>query len=261
MNWQLTEQIEERRKLRNRIENEARVDIKLKDYEAEKRAIEIDRDLEYARIDQTRAIEIRKAEQAAQIEAEKSRLAKEREEIELAKSAKSKDGFTPEDYDAVAEKFAAEGQDELATQARAEAAQLRHKAHVGKLTQAHNASLKTLVEKYPDLKNPESSLYKRVDQTLKSRPALFTYAEGISDAIEACAAHESATRATQLEKELADVKQRLADTEKKLHPTSGGPSSLSAGDGSFNRLPADRQFAELRKQAMAADRAGENFLG
>ncbi len=69
---QLTEQIEQRRKLRNKIENEARVDIKLKDYEAEKRAIEIDRDLEYARIDQARAIEIRKAEQAAQIEAEKS---------------------------------------------------------------------------------------------------------------------------------------------------------------------------------------------
>lgn len=69
---QLTEQIEERRRLRNRIENEARIDIKLKDYEAEQRALEIDRDLEYARIDQTRAIEIRKAAQAAEIEAERS---------------------------------------------------------------------------------------------------------------------------------------------------------------------------------------------
>lgn len=69
---QLTEQIEERRKLRNRIENEARIDIKQKDYEAEQRALEIDRDLEYARIDQTRAIEIRKAAQAAEIEAERA---------------------------------------------------------------------------------------------------------------------------------------------------------------------------------------------
>jgi uncharacterized membrane protein YqiK len=69
---QLTEQIEERRKTRNRIENEARIDIKLKDYEAESRAIEIDRDLEYARIDQARAIEIRKAVQAAEVETEKS---------------------------------------------------------------------------------------------------------------------------------------------------------------------------------------------
>lgn len=68
----LTEEIEERRKARNRIENEARIDIKLKDYEAESRALEIDRDLEYARIDQARAIEIRKAAQQAEIEAERS---------------------------------------------------------------------------------------------------------------------------------------------------------------------------------------------
>ena len=68
----LTEEIEERRKLRNRIENEARIDIKLRDYEAEQRALEIDRDLEYARIDQARAIEIRKATQQAEVEAERS---------------------------------------------------------------------------------------------------------------------------------------------------------------------------------------------
>jgi uncharacterized membrane protein YqiK len=69
---QLTEQIEERRKLRNRIENDARIDIKQKDYESEQRALEIDRDLEYARIDQTRSIQIRKAVQLAEIEAEVS---------------------------------------------------------------------------------------------------------------------------------------------------------------------------------------------
>ena len=69
---QLTEQIEDRRKTRNRIENEARIDIKQSDYEAEQRALEIDRDLEYARIDQTRAIEIRKATQSAEIESERS---------------------------------------------------------------------------------------------------------------------------------------------------------------------------------------------
>ena len=71
----LTEEIEDHRRTRNRIENEARIDIKLRDYEAEQRALEIDRDLEYARIDQTRAIEIRKATQAAEIEVERSQSA------------------------------------------------------------------------------------------------------------------------------------------------------------------------------------------
>ena len=69
---QLTQEIEDRRRIRNRIENEARIDIKLKDFEAEQRAIEIDRNLEYARIDQLRDIESRRAAQLASIEEEKS---------------------------------------------------------------------------------------------------------------------------------------------------------------------------------------------
>jgi len=69
---QLTQQVEERRKLRNRIENDSRLEIKLKDYETEQRAIEIDRDLEYARIDQSRDIEARRAAQLAAIEEERS---------------------------------------------------------------------------------------------------------------------------------------------------------------------------------------------
>lgn len=63
---------EERRKLRNQIENEAKVQIKTRDFEAEQRVIEIDRDMEYVRIDQTRDIENKKAQQAALIEAERS---------------------------------------------------------------------------------------------------------------------------------------------------------------------------------------------
>jgi uncharacterized membrane protein YqiK len=69
---QLTQEIEERRKLRSRIENDTRLEIKLKDYETEQRAIEIDRDLEYARIDQARDIEARRAAQLAAIEDERS---------------------------------------------------------------------------------------------------------------------------------------------------------------------------------------------
>lgn len=69
---QLTEQIEERRKLRNRIENEARVEIALRDYEAEQRELQIARDLEYARIAQQKDIETRKAAQLAEIEDERT---------------------------------------------------------------------------------------------------------------------------------------------------------------------------------------------
>ncbi|MBX3582273.1 MAG: hypothetical protein KF810_10275 [Rhizobiaceae bacterium] len=68
----IVKETEERRKLRNQIENETKVQIKLRDFEAEQRVIEIDRDLEYVRIEQTRDIEAKKAQQAAAIEAERS---------------------------------------------------------------------------------------------------------------------------------------------------------------------------------------------
>jgi len=64
----IVKETEERRRLRNEIENSTRVQIKLRDFEAEQRVIEIERDLEYARLDQHRDIEARRAEQVSKIE-------------------------------------------------------------------------------------------------------------------------------------------------------------------------------------------------
>lgn len=68
----IVRETEERRKLRNQIENETRVQIKTRDFEAEQKVLLIDRDLEFVRIEQARDIETRKAQQSAEIEAEKS---------------------------------------------------------------------------------------------------------------------------------------------------------------------------------------------
>lgn len=68
----IVKETEERRKLRNQIENETKVQIKLRDFEAEQRVIEIDRDLEYVRLEQARGIEAKKAQQVAAIEAERA---------------------------------------------------------------------------------------------------------------------------------------------------------------------------------------------
>ncbi len=69
---QLTQQIEAGRRLRNDIENETRIAIKSRDFEAEQRALEIDRDLEYARLEHSRDVERRKAQQQAEIEDNRS---------------------------------------------------------------------------------------------------------------------------------------------------------------------------------------------
>ncbi|SEM36081.1 Uncharacterized membrane protein YqiK, contains Band7/PHB/SPFH domain [Roseovarius azorensis] len=68
----IVRETEERRKLRNQIENDTRVQIKTRDFEAEQRVIEIDRDLEYVRLDQARDIEARKSQQVSAIEAERA---------------------------------------------------------------------------------------------------------------------------------------------------------------------------------------------
>lgn len=72
----LTEQIELRKKARNDIEQDTRVQIETKNLEAERERLNLSRETEFARIEQERELAIRRAAQAAEIaqtEAERSR--------------------------------------------------------------------------------------------------------------------------------------------------------------------------------------------
>ena len=75
----LTEQIEARKKLRNDIEQDTRVQIETKNLEASKRSFEIGRDQEYARLEQEREVEVRRAAQAAEIAREQAERNREAE--------------------------------------------------------------------------------------------------------------------------------------------------------------------------------------
>ncbi len=89
----LTEEIEAKRKRRNDIEQDTRVQIEQKNLQTEQQRLEISRDTEYARLEQEREVSIRKATQASEIareEAERARIAEEArivaaQEVELAK--------------------------------------------------------------------------------------------------------------------------------------------------------------------------------
>lgn len=73
----LTEQIEARKKLRNDIEQDTRVQIETKNLEASKRSFEISRDQEYARLEQEREVEVRRAAQASEIAREQAERTRE----------------------------------------------------------------------------------------------------------------------------------------------------------------------------------------
>ncbi|QKG70784.1 flotillin family protein [Erythrobacter mangrovi] len=75
----LTEQIEARKKLRNDIEQDTRVQMETKNLEADQRSFQISRDKEYARLEQEREVEVRRAAQAAEIAREQAERNREAE--------------------------------------------------------------------------------------------------------------------------------------------------------------------------------------
>ncbi len=73
----LTEQIEARKKLRNDIEQDTRVQIETKNLEASQRSFEISRDQEFARLEQEREVEMRRAKQSAEVAREQAERQRE----------------------------------------------------------------------------------------------------------------------------------------------------------------------------------------
>jgi uncharacterized membrane protein YqiK len=75
----LTEQIELRKKARNDIEQDTRVQIETKNLEADQRSFEISRDNEFARLEQEREVEMRRAKQSSEVAREQAERSREAE--------------------------------------------------------------------------------------------------------------------------------------------------------------------------------------
>ena len=63
----LTEEIERMKKMRNDIEQDTMIQIRNKNLETERQALDIDRELEYARLAQERELEVKRAAQRAEV--------------------------------------------------------------------------------------------------------------------------------------------------------------------------------------------------
>jgi uncharacterized membrane protein YqiK len=80
----LTEQIERRKKQRNEIEQDTMISIRTKNLEAEKLALDIDREAEHARLMQEREVEIARARQRAELASERAGREQEAERAGIA---------------------------------------------------------------------------------------------------------------------------------------------------------------------------------
>ncbi|MEM7776438.1 MAG: flotillin domain-containing protein [Pseudomonadota bacterium] len=87
----LTQEIEERRKKRNDIEQETEVLIQTKNLDAERQRLLISRDRAYARLEQEREVEVRKAEQTTQVARERAQQKREAEQAEIAAAREVKE--------------------------------------------------------------------------------------------------------------------------------------------------------------------------
>jgi uncharacterized membrane protein YqiK len=79
----LTEQIELRKKARNDIEQDTRVQIETKNLEAERQSLLIARDNEFARLEQEREIEVRRAEQTAEVARQQAERQREADQARI----------------------------------------------------------------------------------------------------------------------------------------------------------------------------------
>ena len=79
----LTEQIELRRKARNDIEQDTRVQIETKNLEASRQSFLIARDNEFARLEQERELEVRRAEQGAEVARQQSERQQEADQARI----------------------------------------------------------------------------------------------------------------------------------------------------------------------------------
>jgi uncharacterized membrane protein YqiK len=79
----LTEQIEKRKKQRNDVEQDTMIQIRNKNLETERMALDIDRELEYARLAQERELEIRRAHQRADLARERADKEQEGERAQI----------------------------------------------------------------------------------------------------------------------------------------------------------------------------------
>jgi uncharacterized membrane protein YqiK len=80
----LTEQIELRKKARNDIEQDTRVQIETKNLEAERKSLDLSRESEFARLEQERELETRRAAQSAEVAQQQAERNREAEQAKIS---------------------------------------------------------------------------------------------------------------------------------------------------------------------------------
>ena len=219
--------------------------------------------------------EERKTSSWKQINAEKEEIKRQREELlkvaeELkgrqadlddGKAYRDEKGFTAEDYENAAKRLKEEGDDDLASDAKERAMEVRTEAdksqqerEVKKQYSVFESKRQELMQKHEDLRDVNSELTKAANAILQQYPSMAN-ADGLENAVKIAQLQMKAAGAEKSETQVKELTDKLNKLEKKMSVSGGFTSEKVDGGRSFDDLSEKEQEAHLLKAAMNFDDA------
>ena len=219
--------------------------------------------------------EERKTSSWKHINAEKEEIKRQREELlkvaeELkgrqadlddGKAYRDEKGFTAEDYENAAKRLKEEGDDDLASDAKERAMEVRTEAdksqqerEVKKQYSVFESKRQELMQKHEDLRDVNSDLTKAANAILQQYPSMAN-ADGLEHAVNIAQLQMKAAGAEKSETQVEELTNKLNKLEKKMSVSGGFTSEKVDGGRSFDDLSEKEQEAHLLKAAMNFDDA------
>ena len=219
--------------------------------------------------------EERKTSSWKHINAEKEEIKRQREELlkvaeELkgrqadlddGKAYRDEKGFTADDYETAAQRLKDEGDDDLASDAKERAKEVRTEAdksqqerEVKKQYSVFESKRQELMQKHEDLRDVNSDLTKAANAILQQYPSMAN-ADGLEHAVNIAQLQMKAAGAEKSETQVKELTDKLNKLEKKMSVSGGFTSEKVDGGRSFDDLSEKEQEAHLLKAAANFDDA------
>ena len=202
-----------------------------------------------------------KAEHQKQVEEFEQQKEKFRlQQLQDTNELRDEDGYSAKDYDKVAAEFREDGETKLADDAEANAEKLRNQEREdAKKLQQHEFSKRfrdnyaSAREKYPDLANHESELFKRTEQVFLHYPELVGDADGPRKAAWVASRDLLASQAESFQDENQRLTKELEEYKSKLSIGGSQPAPRPANK-EFMDMDSDARFKMLTEQAAQMDK-------
>lgn len=179
--------------------------------------------------------------------AEKAQWQKQRDEAQAK--------YKPEDYEAAAERWEAEGKYDMADAARAQAKKLRENPPqtTQQVENNHDALAKQWWGKamidFPDVAKQGSAQHEALKQFLGSEAEIAQHPKGLYYAARLISSESAAARVPVMEKELSQLRAKVKELESLTAPAGDGAAARLSGERSFDQLTDAEQFAQLEREA------------